>query len=100
METGNYPISIILKVDLASEDAADAFEQKLHDQIEDGIVDGFYFLTRNGDPVRHTDEHLEPENRLGNAISAIQRDEILYRALSETLSDTDPETGIEYGDLT
>lgn len=89
----NYPVSIILKVDLPNEVAADLFEMSLHDSINLGRIDGFYFLTRNGHPIRHGDEHLEPENRLGRAISAIQRGDILH-------ADTDPETGIEYGELT
>ena len=89
----NYPVSIILKVDLPNAVAADLFEMSLHDSINLGKLDGFYFLTRNGHPIRHSDAHLEPENRLGRAISALQRHEILY-------ADTDPETGIEYGELT
>ena len=88
-----YPISIVLKVDLPSETTASLFEMRLHDDIALGRIDGFYFLTRNGHPIRHADAHLEPENRLGRAISAIQRGEILH-------ADTDPETGIEYGELT
>ena len=88
-----YPISIVLKVDLPNETAAYQFEMKLHDLLNEGKMDGFYFLTRNGHPIRHSDEHLEPENRLGRAISAIQRGDILH-------ADTDPETGIEYGELT
>ena len=92
----NYPVSIILKVDLPNGVAADLFEMGLHDSINLGRIDGFYFLTRNKVPIRHSDEHLEPENRLGRAISAIQNDEILFTGLA----DTDPETGIEYGELT
>ena len=70
------------------------------DGIQKGIVDRFYILTKNGVPVIHKDQsdpnqYLSHETRLGSAIAAIQRDEILYRALS----DTDPITGIEYGDL-
>ena len=56
-------------------------------------LDGYYFLTQNGKPVHHSEAHLEPENRLGRAISAIQSDNIL-------IADTDPNTGIEYGELT
>lgn len=89
----NYPVSIVLKVDLPNAIAADLFEMSLHDSINLGRIDGFYFLTRNGHPIRHGDAHLEPENRLGRAISAIQRGDILH-------ADTDPETGIEYGELT
>jgi hypothetical protein len=92
----NYPVSIVLKVDLPNETAASLFEMSLHDSINLGRIDGFYFLTRNKTPIRHSDEHLEPENRLGRAISAIQNDEILFTGLA----DTDPETGIEYGELT
>lgn len=96
----NYPVSIILKVDLPNAVAADLFEMSLHDSINLGRIDGFYFLTRNGQPIRHSDEHLEPENRLGSTIAALQRDEIIYRSIDNTLADTDPETGIEYGELT
>lgn len=92
----NYPVSIILKVDLPSETAATLFEMHLQDSLNLGRIDGFYFLTRNKTPIRHPDEHLEPENRLGRAISAIQNNEILFTGLA----DTDPETGIEYGELT
>jgi hypothetical protein len=89
----NYPVSIILKVDLPSETAASLFEMSLHDSINLGRIDGFYFLTRNGIPIRHSDAHLEHENRLGRSISALQRGDILH-------ADIDPETGIEYGELT
>lgn len=92
----NYPVSIILKVDLPNAVAADLFEMSLHDSINLGRIDGFYFLTRNGQPIRHSDEHLELENRMGRAISAIQNNDILIAGLA----DTDPETGIEYGELT
>jgi len=89
----NYPVSIILKVDLPNAIAADLFEMSLHDSINLGRIDGFYFLTRNGVPIRHSDAHLEPENKLGRAIAMVQSDELL-------IADTDPETGIEYGELT
>jgi hypothetical protein len=92
----NYPVSIILKVDLPNAVAADLFEMSLHDSINLGRIDGFYFLTRNGQPIQHSDEHLELENRMGRAISAIQNNDILIAGLA----DTDPETGIEYGELT
>ena len=97
--TDNGHTKLIVQIDIPTtsyDDVVDLFEEG----FKRGIMDGYYVLTRNSVPVRHTDEHLAPETRLGNAIAAVQRDEILYRALSETLSDTDPETGIEYGDLT
>jgi hypothetical protein len=56
-------------------------------------IDGYYFLTQNGAPFHHREEHLELENRLGRSIAAIQRNDIL-------IADTDPATGIEYGELT
>jgi hypothetical protein len=95
MDSGNNHKRIVLMVDLESTQY-DRFITLLEDGLDDGILDGFYFLTVNGAPVKHRDEHLELENRLGRAVSAIQQNEILITGLA----DTDPETGIEYGDIT
>lgn len=92
--TDNGYTKLIVQLDIpttAFNKIIDLFE----DGIEKGIVDGFYILTKNGVPVIHQDQHLTHETRLGSAIAAIQRDEILYRELS----DTDPITGIEYGEI-
>ena len=65
----------------------------VEDMLKLNKIDGYYFLTQNGAPFHHREPHLELENRLGRAISAIQRNDIL-------IADTDPATGIEYGELT
>ena len=95
MDSGNNHKRIVLMVDIQSH-LYNRFVSLLESGIEDGCVDGFYLLTVNGAPVKHRDEHLELENRLGLAISAVQQNEILITGLA----DTDPETGIEYGDIT
>lgn len=78
-----YPVSLVIKVDLPNESAVDLFEENLHDLIKLGRVDGFYFLTRNQQPVRHQDAHLGPENRLGRAISAVQTGKIFVAEVPE-----------------
>ena len=95
MDSGNNHKRIVLMVDLESTQH-DQFITLLEDGLDDGILDGFYFLTVNGAPVHHRDEHLELENRLGRAISAVQQNDILITGLA----DTDPETRIDYGDNT
>ena len=94
-DSGNNYTKLILKIDLPT-DRLETFEMHLEDMLKLNKIDGYYFLTQNGAPFHHREEHLELENRLGRAISAIQRDEILIAGLA----DTDPETGIEYGELT
>lgn len=94
-DSGNNYTKLVLQIDLPT-DKLETFEMHLADMLELSKIDGYYFLTKNGAPVHHRDEHLELENRFGRAISAIQRDEILIAGLA----DTDPETGIEYGELT
>lgn len=100
MLDGKYPVQLIVKLDIPSEDCVFKIEDHLEEAFANGILDGYYFLTRNKVPVVHRDEHLEPENRLGCAIAAIQNDDILIRSLADNRADSDPETGIEYGDLT
>ena len=93
--TDNGYTKLIVQIDIPTasyDDVVALFEEG----FKRGIMDGYYVLTRNGIPVRHSDEHLAPETRLGVAIATIQNDEILIRSLA----DTDPETGIEYGELT
>ena len=93
--TENNHKCIVLMVHVESKNY-DRFLSLIENGLEDRIMNAFYFLTVNGSPVHHSDEHLEPENRLGRAISAVQRNDILITGLA----DTDPETGIEYGELT
>jgi hypothetical protein len=95
-DSGNNHKRIVLMVDIESQ-RYHRFVSLLEDGVEDGIVDGFYFLTVNGSPVQHRDQHLESENALGRKIAAIQRDGILHHGM---VADIDPETGIEYGELT
>jgi hypothetical protein len=95
MDSGNNYTQLIVQIDLRSDtinDLVDSFEFMLNK----GKIDGFYFLTRNRVPIVHRDQHLQAETRLGAAIAAIQNDDVLIRSLA----DTDPETGIEYGELT
>lgn len=92
-DSGNNHTRLIIAVDIESH-RYHRLLSLLEDGVEDGIVDGFYLLTRNGVPVNHSSSpHLTPETELGRKIAVIQRDEIL-------IADTDPETGIEYGELT
>jgi hypothetical protein len=93
--TDNGATKLILQIDIPTDkydDLLELFEQGFNR----GVMDGYYILTRNHAPVKHKEEHLAPETRLGIAIAAIQNDDILIRSLA----DTDPETGIEYGDIT
>jgi hypothetical protein len=90
------PVTLILRLDLPDPKFLSHLELHLESMLTANQLDGYYFLTKNGAPVHHRDEHLELENRLGRAISAIQNDDILIRSLA----DTDPNTGIEYGELT
>ena len=87
VDSGNNHKSIILMVDVESQ-RYHRFISLLEEGVEDGVVVGFYLLTVNGIPVHHTDKHLQRENNLGIAISAIQT------------ADVDPQTGVEYGELT
>jgi hypothetical protein len=89
----NYPVTLILRLDLPNPKFLNHLEMNLEGMMSANQLDGYYFLTQNGKPVHHSEAHLEPENRLGRAISAIQSDDIL-------IADTDPNTGIEYGELT
>lgn len=98
MDSGNNHTQLILKIDLRS-DTMNELEDSLEECLSNGTIDGYYFLTRNGVPIVHRDEHLAPETRLGYAISTLQSDDILIRSLSDVSSDRDPETGIQYGDL-
>lgn len=97
---GKYPIQLIVQLDIPCENTLARFHDHLEEALERGILDGYYFLTRNKVAVNHTDEHLGPENRLGSAIAAIQNDDVLIRSLADNRADSDPVTGIEYGDLT
>lgn len=97
--TENTRKEIVLMVHVESENY-DRFLSLIENGLEDRILNAFYFLTVNGSPVHHRDEHLAPENRLGVAIATIQNDDVLIRALDDTHADRDPQTGIEYGDLT
>jgi len=87
VDSGNNHKSIVLMVHVESKNY-DRFLSLIENGLEDRILNAFYFLTVNGSPVDHRAEHLEPENRLGRAISAIQT------------ADVDPQTGVEYGELT
>lgn len=87
VDSGNNHKSIVLMVDIESQ-RYHRFISLLEEGVEDGIIDGFYLLTVNGVPVSHKEKHLGIENRLGVAISEIQK------------ADFDPQTGIEYGELT
>lgn len=95
MDSGNGHTSLIVRIDLPS-DKVDDLLILFENGFDRGTLDGYYFLTRNKTPVVHKEPHLQYESRLGAAIAAIQRDEILFASLA----DTDPETGIEYGELT
>ena len=95
----NGSTTIILRIDLP-DDKRDDFLELMEQGFNRGTVDGFYFLTQNQVPVHHKEPHLQYENRLGIAIAAIQRDDVLIRALDDTHADRDPQTGIEYGELT
>ncbi len=67
----NESTTLILRVDLPTK-FVETLETTLHEMIEMGQVDGFYFLTKNSAPVIHQDPHLQPENLLGIEISKIQ----------------------------
>jgi len=88
----NGSTTLIVRIDLP-DDKRDNFLELMEEGFNRGSIDGYYILTDNTIPVTHNEPHLQYETRLGVAISAIQRDEVL-------IADTDPETGIEYGDLT
>jgi hypothetical protein len=87
--------TLIVRIDLP-DDQRDNFLELMEEGFNRGSIDGYYILTDNTIPVTHNEPHLQYETRLGRAISAIQRDEVLIAGLA----DADPETGIEYGDLT
>jgi hypothetical protein len=87
--------TLIVRIDLP-DDQRDNFLDLMEEGFNRGSIDGYYILTDNTVPVTHNEPHLQYETRLGRAISALQRDEILITGLA----DTDPETGIEYGELT
>jgi len=87
--------TLIVRIDLP-DDKRDDFLDLMEEGFNRGSIDGYYILTDNTIPVKHDEPHLQYETRLGRAISALQRDEILITGLA----DTDPETGIEYGELT
>ena len=95
--------TLIVRIDLP-DDQRDNFLDLMEEGFNRGSMDGYYILTENTIPVHHKEPHLQYETRLGVAISAIQRDEVLIRSLHDThdtmSADRDPETGIEYGDLT
>lgn len=91
----NGSTTLIVRIDLP-DDKRDDFLELMEVGFNRGSIDGYYILTENTAPVKHKEPHLQYENRLGIAISAIQRDEILITGLA----DTNPETGIEYGELT
>jgi hypothetical protein len=86
------PVTLILRLDLPDPKFLDHLEMHLESMLNANQLDGYYFLTKNGIPVQHREPHLAEENRLGRSIAAIQNEEIL-------LADTDPLTGIEYGNL-
>ena len=87
--------TLIVRIDLP-DDKRDDFLDLMEEGFNRGSIDGYYILTDNTIPVKHDEPHLQYETRLGRAISALQRDEILITGLA----DADPETGIEYGELT
>jgi hypothetical protein len=91
----NGSTTLIVRIDLP-DDQRDNFLELMEEGFNRGSIDGCYILTDNMIPVKHNEPHLQYETRLGRAISAIQRDEVLIAGLA----DADPETGIEYGDLT
>ena len=86
------PVTLILRLDLPDPKFLNHLEMNLEGMLSANQLDGYYILTQNGKSVQHREPHLAKENRLGTAIAAIQNDEIL-------LADTDPLTGIEYGNL-
>lgn len=75
--------TLVLQVDLPTR-FIEHLELHLHGMLDAGQIDGFYFLTKNRAPIHHEDEHLTAENRLGVAISAIQNDDVLIRAIGDT----------------
>jgi len=97
----NGSSTIILRIDIPS-DQRDNLLDLFEHGFNRGIVDGYYFLTENQVPVKHNEPHLQYENRLGIAIAALQNEDVLIRSIADSNApaDTDPETGIEYGDLT
>ena len=91
MNSDNGYTKLIVQIDIPTsshDDVIDLFE----DGLNRGIMDGYYVLTRNGVPIIHSSTHLTPETEFGKRIAQIQRDEMM--------ADADPETGIEYGELT
>lgn len=76
--SNNKPVSIVLQIELPNEVAEELFEMYLHDCLKLGKADAFYFLTRNGEAIHHRDAHLEPENKLGKAIAALQTGELFF----------------------
>lgn len=93
-DSGNNYIKLIVQIDLPT-NKLETFEMHLEDMLKSNTIDGYYFLTQNGSPVHHRAAHLEIENNLGRKIAAVQGDEIMI----VDLADTDPASGIEYGDI-
>lgn len=89
--TDNGYTKLIVQLDIPS-----SYYDSLIDYFEEGlihgIIDGYYILTRNGVPITHSSPHLSQETELGKRIASVQD--------QETRADFDPETGIEYGELT
>lgn len=93
-DSGNNYTKLIVQIDLLT-NKLETFEMHLEDMLKSNTLDGYYFLTQNGSPVHHRAAHLEIENNLGRKIAAVQGDEIMI----VDLADTDPASGIEYGDI-
>lgn len=72
MIADNFPVSLILKIDLSTNDRVDRLENALEALLTDGTIDGYYFLTRNGVAVHHRENHLHSETTLGRKIAAVQ----------------------------
>lgn len=54
---------------------ADKFMDFIETAMEnDHGFDGYYLLTKNGQPTHHSDAHLMEENHLSNFVAAVQAD--------------------------
>lgn len=91
MNSDNGYTKLIVQIDIPTSSHDDVIEL-FEEGFKRGIMDGYYILTRNGVPITHSSSHLAIETELGKRIAQIQRNEMM--------ADSDPETGIEYGELT
>lgn len=83
----NFPVSLILKIDLSTNDRVDKLENALEALLTDGTIDGYYFLTRNGVSVHHKETHLESETNLGRKIAAVQSVDLPFDIVVYTNTD-------------